>query len=103
MYAGPKPIPSSFILTAVYDRVLHDADLVLVPTTPQSAHDLPEAAERDRNAFAGQTLKMILNTAAFDLTGQPSISVWCTTPGSLRSARCSPAGSSIKAPYFAQP
>lgn len=65
----------SRVLTAAYDRVLRDADLVLMPTTPQTAHALPEPVETDRKTFVGQALNMIRNTAAFDLTGHPSISV----------------------------
>lgn len=64
-------------LTAAYDRVLAEADLVLMPTTPQCAHVLPESVETDRKAYVRQALNMVRNTAAFDLTGHPSISVPC--------------------------
>lgn len=65
----------SRVLTAAYDRVLRDADLVLMPTTPQTAHAVPPSVEADRKTYVGQALNMIRNTAAFDLTGHPSISV----------------------------
>lgn len=62
-------------LTAAYDAVLADADLVLMPTTPQSAHAMPPMPEEDRAEHIRQALNMVHNTAAFDLTGHPSISV----------------------------
>ncbi|MEL7346532.1 MAG: amidase [Pseudomonadota bacterium] len=62
-------------LTAVYDKVLESADLVLMPTTPQQAHAMPAMPEEDRAEHIGQALNMVANTAAFDLTGHPSISV----------------------------
>lgn len=62
-------------LTAAYDKVLAEADLVLMPTTPQTAHRTPPSVEKNRKVFVGQALNMLQNTAAFDLTGHPSISV----------------------------
>jgi len=64
-------------LTAAYDRVFEDFDLVLMPTTPQSAHKLPAMPEVDRREHIAQALNMVRNTAVFDLTGHPSISVPC--------------------------
>jgi amidase len=64
-------------LTAAYDRLFEEADLVLMPTTPQTAHVLPPSVEEDRKTYVGQALNMVRNTAAFDLTGHPSISTPC--------------------------
>jgi amidase len=64
-------------LTAAYDDVLGTFDLVLMPTTPQTAHPLPAMPEVDRREHIGQALNMVRNTAVFDLTGHPSISVPC--------------------------
>lgn len=64
-------------LTAAYDRVLADFDLVLMPTTPQTAHAIPPMPEVDRKAHIVEALNMIRNTCVFDLTGHPSISVPC--------------------------
>jgi amidase len=64
-------------LTAAYDRVFEDFDLVLMPTTPQTAHKLPAMPEVDRREHIAQALNMVRNTAVFDLTGHPSISVPC--------------------------
>jgi amidase len=64
-------------LTAIYDAVLSNFDLVVMPTTPQTAHALLPAAEVDRATYITKALNMVSNTAAFDLTGHPSISVPC--------------------------
>lgn len=64
-------------LTAAYERVFADFDLVVMPTTPQTAHAVPADEETDRKTFVRQALNMVSNTAAFDLTGHPSISVPC--------------------------
>ena len=63
------------ILTATYNAVLAEVDLLLMPTTPQRAHKLPALPEIDRKEHIDQALNMVANTAAFDLTGHPSVSV----------------------------
>ena len=62
-------------LTPAYDRIFAEADLILMPTTPQTAHKIPASPEEDRTEHIVQALNMVRNTAAFDLTGHPSISV----------------------------
>jgi amidase len=64
-------------LTAAYNKVFKEFDLVLMPTTPQTAHKLPAMPEVDRKEHISQALNMVRNTAVFDLTGHPSISVPC--------------------------
>ena len=64
-------------LNDAYDKVFEDFDLVLMPTTPQTAHAVPPMPEDDRTAHIAQALNMVRNTAAFDLTGHPSITVPC--------------------------
>ncbi|MGI9302511.1 MAG: amidase [Gammaproteobacteria bacterium] len=64
-------------LTDAYNRVFEDFDVVLMPTTPQTAHKMPPMPEEDRAAHIGEALNMIRNTCTFDLTGHPSISVPC--------------------------
>ena len=64
-------------LTSAYDELFADYDLVLMPTTPQTAHPAPPSAEEDRGAHIAQALNMVRNTCVFDLTGHPSISVPC--------------------------
>lgn len=62
-------------LTNDYNEVLESADLVVMPTTPQTAHKMPPMPEEDRPEYISQALNMVANTAAFDLTGHPSVSV----------------------------
>ncbi len=64
-------------MSAAYDRVFREFDLVLMPTTPQTAHDVPPSPEVDRREHVARALDMVSNTAAFDLTGHPSISIPC--------------------------
>lgn len=64
-------------LAQAYDRVFAEFDLVVMPTTPQTAHKVPASPEVDRKTFVRQALNMVANTAAFDLTGHPSITVPC--------------------------
>jgi amidase len=64
-------------LTQAYDHALSTFDLLVMPTTPQSAHEVPPMPEVDRAAHISQALNMLWNTAPFDITGHPSISVPC--------------------------
>jgi amidase len=62
-------------LTKSYDAIFENFDLILMPTTPQTAHKIPASPEENRTEHISQALNMVANTAAFDLTGHPSISV----------------------------
>ncbi len=84
-------------LTAAYDRVFADFDLVLMPTTPQTAHAIPPMPEEDRAEHIVQALNMVRNTAAFDLTGHPSITVPCRDVAGL------PVGLMLTGARFAEP
>ena len=64
-------------LNKAYDKVFEEFDLVVMPTTPQTAHKVPPSPEDDRKTYIGQALNMVANTATFDLTGHPSITVPC--------------------------
>jgi amidase len=81
-------------LTAVYSRALKEFDILLMPTTPQTAHEIPPGVEQDRMAHIGQALNMVRNTAAFDLTGHPSITVPC------RDVKGLPVGLMLTAAHF---
>jgi amidase len=65
------------VLTAAYDKALEEFDLLLMPTTPQTAHEAIPPAEEDRQAHIGQALNMVYNTCPFDLSGHPAITVPC--------------------------
>ena len=63
-------------LKAMYDRTLKDFDLLLMPTVPIKATPLPP-----RDAPLSLTLQrafeMLANTAPFDVTGHPAMSIPC--------------------------
>ncbi len=63
-------------LRAAYDAVLEKFDLLLMPTTPMHATPLPPPGA-SRKEIYDRALEMIGNTAPFDLTGHPAMSVPC--------------------------
>ncbi len=63
-------------LTASYDAVLADYDLLLMPTTPIKATPLP-ALDASREEYVGSALNMIANTAPFDITHHPAMAIPC--------------------------
>ncbi len=65
------------LLNRAYEKAFSEFDLVLMPTTPQTAMTIPASPEVDRKTFVRNALNMCANTAAFDLTGHPSISIPC--------------------------
>jgi amidase len=79
-------------LTAAYDEHLSEYDVLALPTTPMTAHEViddPSFGEGlDRAA------DMIGNTAPFDVTGHPAISVPCGTVDEL------PVGLQFVGEYF---
>jgi amidase len=66
----------SRMLRAAYDRLLLDYDLLLMPTTPMRATPIPPA-DCAREETVARALEMVHNTAPFDATGHPAISVPC--------------------------
>ncbi len=69
-------------LRAAYDAVLADYDLLLMPTLPLTATPIP-----DDNAPIPEILQrafeMLPNTAPFDVTGHPAMSIPCGLEGDL--------------------
>jgi len=63
-------------LTAAYDRTLQQYDLLLMPTTPMKATPLP-GPEATREEYIQRALEMIANTAPFDITHHPAMSLPC--------------------------
>jgi amidase len=61
---------------AAYDAVLGEFDLLLMPTLPLKATRIP-AADAPLQEQVARALEMIPNTAPFDVTGHPAMSVPC--------------------------
>jgi amidase len=71
-----KALNISRRLTAVYDKVLESYDLLLMPTTPMKATPLP-ATGASREEQVGRAFEMLGNTAPFDITHHPAMSLPC--------------------------
>jgi amidase len=63
-------------LSAAYDRVLADHDLLLMPTLPIKASEIP-ADDAPVGEIIARALEMIANTSPFDITGHPAMSLPC--------------------------
>ena len=63
-------------IRAAYDTVLTDYDLLLMPTLPLKATPLPPA-DAPREEIVARAFEMIPNTAPFDVTGHPAMSLPC--------------------------
>jgi amidase len=63
-------------LTAAYDAALASHDLLLMPTTPIKATELPPE-DAPREAHVDRALNMISNTAPFDISHHPAMAVPC--------------------------
>jgi amidase len=61
-------------LCAAYDATLAQVDILLMPTTPMKALKIP-AADASQAEILANALPMIGNTAPFNATGHPSMSV----------------------------
>ncbi len=83
-------------LTAAYDAVLADYDLLLMPTVPIKATPLPEA-DASREDVVARALEMIANTAPFDITHHPAMSVPCGMRDGL------PVGMMLVGKHFDEP
>ena len=63
-------------LRAAYDKALEEHDLLVMPTLPMKATPIPPA-DVCREDYVARALEMIGNTAPFDATGHPAMSVPC--------------------------
>jgi len=63
-------------LRAAYDEALGRFDLLLMPTTPIMAQEMPPAGS-PREHIIEHALNMISNTAPFDLTHHPAMAIPC--------------------------
>lgn len=64
-------------LTKAFDQALAKVDVLAMPTTPMTAHEIPPSVLEDRMTSIGMALNMAQNTSIFDVTGHPAISVPC--------------------------
>jgi amidase len=65
-----------YSLVEAYDNALSEVDVLVMPTLPQRATKLP-APDCAREENIDAALNMITNTAPFDTSGHPAISVPC--------------------------
>lgn len=63
-------------LTKAYDDALRTVDLLVMPTLPMKATLIP-AADASREEKVARALEMIPNTAPFDVTGHPAMTLPC--------------------------
>jgi amidase len=63
-------------LRAAYDEALLKYDLLLMPTLPMKATPLPPP-DAPRELYIQRAFEMVANTAPFDATGHPAMSVPC--------------------------
>jgi amidase len=63
-------------LRAAYDAALSQHDLLLMPTVPLKATPLPPA-DAPRELYIQRAFEMLANTAPFDATGHPAMSIPC--------------------------
>ncbi|MXR41367.1 amidase [Halobaculum sp. WSA2] len=68
-------------LADAYDEALSDVDVLAMPTTPQTAHEVDTGISRVE--AIDRALNMLPNTAPFDNTGHPAISVPAGTSDGL--------------------
>ncbi|MFK7752719.1 MAG: amidase [Sedimentitalea sp.] len=59
-----------------YNKVLGSYDLLLMPTTPMKAPPIPPSSE-DLALWCQRAFEMLPNTAPFDVTGHPAMSIPC--------------------------
>ncbi|ORE96067.1 amidase [Stappia sp. 22II-S9-Z10] len=63
-------------LRAAYDNMLASYDILIMPTTPMRAPPIPPA-DAPLGLVVQRAFEMIENTAPFDITGHPSMSIPC--------------------------
>jgi len=68
-------------LTAAYDRVLGEVDFLLMPTTPGRAHVDNKSLSISEHVMRGWS--MLSNTAPFDMTGHPALTIPAGESGGL--------------------
>ncbi len=65
-----------------YNKILQAYDLLLLPTTPMKAPPIPPA-DAALELWCQRAFEMLPNTAPFDVTGHPAMSIPCGMSGGL--------------------
>jgi len=81
-------------LRAAYDSALDDVDVLVLPTQPMLPTPLPDPGG-PVGEYLARAFEPVVNTAPFNVTGHPAISVPCHPAGSL------PIGLMVVGPHFA--
>ncbi|HEV7863604.1 MAG TPA: amidase [Acidimicrobiia bacterium] len=81
-------------LRAAYDAALAEVDVLVMPTVPMLPTAIPPPGA-PREEYVARAFEMVQNTAPFNVTGHPAISVPCHPAGSL------PIGMMIVGRHFA--
>ena len=63
-------------LCAAYDAALAECDLLVMPTLPMKATEIPPA-DMSREVYVRKAFEMMNNTCPFDATGHPAMNVPC--------------------------
>ncbi|MBA2693735.1 MAG: amidase, partial [Rubrobacter sp.] len=69
-------------LSAKYDEALASFDLLLMPTLPIKATEIP-APDAPREEIVARALEMLVNTSPFDVSGHPAMNVPCAMSDGL--------------------
>lgn len=69
-------------LRNAYDARLQEYDLLLMPTLPMKATRIPEKG-CPREEYVARALEMVINTAPFDVSGHPAMTVPCAKSDGL--------------------
>jgi len=77
-----KAVNRARTLRAAYDAELARFDVLVTPTTPQTARPLPDP-NHGAGAAIGASIEMSTNTTPFNITHHPAISVPCGTVDGL--------------------
>jgi amidase len=71
-----KAMNQTRLLTAAYDKVLNDYDLLVMPTTAIKSQPIP-APDASREEIVQRAFEMLANTSPFDITHHPAMSIPC--------------------------
>ena len=69
-------------LKAAYDTALQAHDLLLMPTLPMKATEIP-GPDASREEYVQRALEMLHNTCPFDVTGHPALTAPCAVSAGL--------------------